>query len=179
MGRKAKTLPKYLDKTAIQTIIDNANHDTNKHGRRNHLLLLVLWRTGIRAEEVSKLAKKDIHEDTLTIRQGKGRKDRVVPLGSDLRNLLLVYSDQLKSEDRLFDMTARQLRNIVRKYTPDELSWVHPHTFRHSFAVFCINHGMNIIALARILGHTSIQTTQIYLQLTLKDIKDEYKKLPW
>lgn len=159
-------------------MIDNANHDTGKHGRRNHLIILTLFQTGLRVSELVNLRKKDIQEDNLIVRGGKGGRDRVIPIKNDLRNILLVFSDQMNAEDYLFKLTDRQVRNIIKKY---EISGyhAHPHTLRHSFAVHCLRGGMNIRALQMILGHSSLGTTQIYLDLVGSDLKDEYKKINW
>ena len=184
-----KQLPKYVNKEVIESIIDKANHDTDKHGRRNHLILTLLWQTGIRASEIANLRKKDIQTDTIIIRGGKGGKDRVIPIKNDIRNLLLVYSDKFKSGDWLFEVGERQIRNIVYKYSPFHMREfkgkqirvydVHPHTFRHSFAVHCLRNGMNIRALQKILGHSGLNTTQVYLDLVGSDLQDEYKKVEW
>lgn len=167
-----KELPKYCSKEEIEQIIDKANHDTGKHARRNHTILTVLWQTGMRAEEITNLRKKDIQVDTIIIRGGKGGKDRVIPVKNDLRTLLLLYSDQMNGEDRIFPLTTRQIRNIVYRY-----SEMHPHTFRHSFAVHCLKSGMNIRTLQKILGHSGLNTTQVYLDLSGVDVNEEYKKV--
>ena len=169
-----KELPKYASREEIKAVIDKANHDTEKHGRRNHLILTILWETGLRAAEISNLHKKDIQTDTIIVRGGKGGKDRVIPIRSETRNLLLIYSDQMKSEDRLFPVSTRQVRNIVYKYSD-----MHPHTFRHSFAVHCLQDGMNLRTLQIILGHSGLNTTQVYLNLVGSDLKDEYQKVKW
>lgn len=171
---QSKQLPKYVSKEVIELAIDKANHDIGKHGRRNHIILSILWQTGLRAEEVANLHKKDIEVDTIIVRGGKGGKDRVIPIKNDLRNLLLLYSDQIKGEDKLFSISVRQIRNIVYKYSD-----LHPHTFRHSFAVHCLKSGMNLRALQKILGHSGLNTTQVYLDLVSSDLKDEYKKVNW
>lgn len=173
-----KKLPKYLTKEVIQVVLDTANHDKGKHGRRNHLILTILWQTGIRASEIGHLRKNDIQNDTLLIRQGKGGKDRIIPLRNDTRNLILVYSDKMKADDLLFPLTSRQLGNIVKKYQPDGYQ-IHPHTFRHSFAVNCLQSGMNIRSLQKILGHSSLGITQIYLDIVGEDIKKDYEKVQW
>jgi integrase/recombinase XerD len=169
-----KELPKYCSKEEIEVVIDKANHDTGKHGRRNHLILTVLWQTGIRAEEITNLRKKDIQTDTIIIRGGKGGKDRVIPIKNDLRTSVLLYSDQLNGDEQIFPLSTRQIRNIVYHY-----SELHPHTFRHSFAVHCLKSGMNIRTLQKILGHSGLNTTQVYLDLSGVDINDEYKKVTW
>ena len=158
--------------------IDNANNDKGKHGRRNHLILTLLWQTGIRASEITHLRKNDIQNDHLLIRQGKGGKDRVIPLKQETRNLLLVYSDQMKADQKLFQIERRQLVNIIKKYRIEGYE-MHPHTFRHSFAVNCLQSGMNIRSLQKILGHNSLGTTQVYLDIVGEDIKKDYEKVTW
>jgi site-specific recombinase XerD len=171
-----KKLPKYLPKEEIQRVINNANNDKSKHGRRNHLILTILWQTGIRASELAHLRKNDIQNDTILIRQGKGGKDRIIPIKPESRNLLLVYSDQMKADQTLFPITSRQLWNIINKYKLEGYD-IHPHTFRHSFAVNCLQSGMNIRSLQKMLGHSSLGITQVYLDIVGDDIKKDYEKV--
>jgi len=175
---QTKTLPKYLSREVIEQVIAKAKHDTGKHGRRNHLILLILWRTGLRGEELSNLRKKDIETDSLIVRGGKGGKDRMVPLDSELVNMLGIYCDAMKTEDHLFNVSVRQVRNIVYKYKIEGYD-IHPHTFRHSYAVYCLKSGMNLRTLQKILGHSGLNTTQIYLDLVGSDIKEEFGKVKW
>jgi len=171
-----KSLPRYQTKEVITNILDKAKKDRY----RNYILLLILWRTGLRVSEVVKLEKRDIIEGNLLVRLGKGKKDRVVPLESELDTLLLGYIDAMKSRDKLFKFSDRQVRNVVKKYTPDELKKdIHPHTFRHSFAVYCLKNGMNLRTLQKILGHSSLTTTQKYLDIVGQDITDDFKKVVW
>jgi len=173
-NKTVKQLPKYISKEEIMNILDKAKKDRY----RNYILLLTLWRTGMRNSEIVNLKKQDIQDNTIIVRQGKGKKDRVIPLESELGNLLGLFVDRLKPRDKLFPISQRQVRNIVYKYSPDELD-VHPHTFRHSFAVYCLKSGMNLRTLQRILGHSSLTTTQDYLDLVGKDIVDDFKKVDW
>jgi len=173
-NKTVKQLPKYISKEEIMNILDKAKKDRY----RNYVLLLTLWRTGMRNSDIVNLKKQDIQDNTIIVRQGKGKKDRVIPLESELGNLLGLFVDRLKPRDKLFPISQRQVRNIVYKYSPDELD-VHPHTFRHSFAVHCLKSGMNIRTLQRILGHTSLTTTQVYLDLVGKDIVDDFEKVDW
>ena len=170
-----KTLPKYLNYSVISGILDKVKKERKKLSYRNYIILMTLARTGMRASEVAKLKKQDIKDDALIVREGKGKKDRIIPLDSELSNLLGLYSDRLSPKDKIFDISTRQIRNIVYKYAPD----LHPHTFRHSFAVHCLKNGMNLRSLQKILGHSSLTTTQIYLDIVGKDVKEDYDKIPW
>ena len=169
-----KQLPKYLEKAEIESILAMAK----KHRYRDYIILLTLWRSGIRVSELVHLKKKDIMESTLIIRNGKGHKDRVVPIERELQNLIGLYSDHKKQEDCLFPLTTRQIRNVVYKYTVEREN-VSPHTFRHSFAVYCLKKGMNLENLRRILGHSNLNTTQVYLDLAGKDTIEEFEKINW
>ena len=173
-----KILPKYITQSEISTMLDKAKKDRY----RNYILLLTLSRTGVRVSELIKLQKKDIQEDTIIIRQGKGKKDRVIPLERELGNILGLYTDRMKPKDRLFPFSKkwgdRQVRNIVYKYAPKDLD-VSPHTIRHSFAVHCLKRGMNIRNLQKILGHSSLTTTQVYLDVTGSDVAENFWKVEW
>ena len=179
MGNKpyttaVKQLPKYISKEEITNILDKAKKDRY----RNYVLLLTLWRTGMRNSDIVNLKKQDIQDKTIIVRQGKGKKDRVIPIESGLGNLLGLFIDRLKPRDRLYPISQRQVRNIVYKYSPDGLD-VHPHTFRHSFAVHCLKSGMNIRSLEKILGHSDLATTAVYLDLVGKDVMDDFEKVNW
>jgi integrase/recombinase XerD len=172
--KNRKQLPKYLEKSEIEDILAFAK----KHRYRDYIILLTLWRTGLRNSELVHLRKKNIQESTLIVRNGKGSKDRVVPMEKELGNLLGLYSDHKKQEDYLFPLSTRQIRNIVYKYTVEREN-VSPHTFRHSFAVYCLKQGMNLENLRRILGHSNLNTTQVYLDLAGKDTIEEFERINW
>jgi site-specific recombinase XerD len=172
--KKRTKLPKYLEKTVIEDMLVKAK----KHRYRDYIILLTLWRTGMRISELVHLRKKDITDSTIIIRGGKYNKDRVIPLEKELGNLLGLYSDHIKHEEHLFKLTRRQIRNLVYRYRGKREN-VSPHTFRHSFAVYCLKNGMNLESLRRILGHTNLNTTQVYLDLAGKDTVEDFNKIDW
>lgn len=171
--KESYKLIKYLRKTKVDELLERVKKDSN----RNWLMVLTLWKTGIRNSELVELKKADIRDDEIIIRKGKGNKPRMIPLDPTLRDLLMFYSSKITNEVKLFPLTTAQIRNIVHKYQKDE--YLKPHMFRHSFAVHCLLQGMNIRALQKILGHSELSTTAVYLDLIGKDIKDEYKKITW
>jgi len=173
-----KILPKFISKEEISSMLDRAKNEGKKFSYRNYIILMTLARTGMRAIELVDLRKRDITENTIIVRQGKGKKDRVIPLEHELGGLLGLYTDRLTPKDKVFPMSTRQVRNIVYKYAPDGLD-VHPHTLRHSFAVHCLKQGMNIRFLQKILGHSSLNTTQVYLDVVGTDIVNDFKKVEW
>ena len=169
-----RKLPKYVDISVINEMLNHAK----QHRMRNYIILLILWKTGIRASELINIRKLDIKSDCIEIRQGKGKKDRIVPLADDLNNILALYVDSIGKNDYLFTLKRRQIQNIVHTYEPEGYN-VHPHTLRHSFAVYCLQHGLNIRSLQKILGHGSLNTTAIYLDVLATDVKDDFKKIVW
>lgn len=168
-----KKLYKYIDKTKVEEMLELARRDN----KRNYLILLTFWRTGMRNDELTKLKKEHIKPDRVTIHQGKGCKDRIIPLDGHLYDLLSYHMADMNLEDKLFDISTTQVRNIVHKYEGDES--IHPHTLRHSFAVHCLKQGMNIRSLQKILGHAHLDTTAVYLDLLAEDIMDDFKKVEW
>jgi len=169
-----KKLPKYITQEEIMKMLDKAKKDRY----RNYILLLTMSRTGMRVSDVVNLRKRDVGEKNIIIRQGKGKKDRVIPLQRELSNILGVFMDNLKPKAKLFPISDRQVRNVVYKYAPDGLD-VHPHTIRHSFAVHCLKQGMNIRSLQKILGHSNLTTTQVYLDVVGQDVAEDFEKVEW
>jgi len=173
--KKPKKLVKYLTQTQVNELLERIKLDN----KRNYLIVLTLWKTGMRNAELCNLRKGHIkfQESKIVIHQGKGNRDRWVPLEANLSNLLSFYCSDLANNDLLFPITTTSIRNIVTKYRLD--AQITPHTFRHSFAVHCLKSGMNIRSLQKILGHSDLATTAVYLDLIGEDIMDDFKKIKW
>lgn len=143
-----------------------------------HLAVLhILFDTGLRAAEVSRLRLGDFDakNGTLTVRFGKGKKDRVVPYGQQARETLLEHFRQNRPTDALFTgattggmFTIRGVQYVVNQALKRSglKKEVHPHTLRHSFAVHYLNNGGSLIRLQQLLGHAHISTTLVYLKYT-------------
>lgn len=141
--------------------------------RRTHSLCLLLLDTGLRISEALSLIRANINLDSmcLTVR-GKGNKQRVVPISLEGRKVLYRYLVQHNFEfvfcccngNRLSVRNAsRDIQKFGKKLRISGIRFS-PHTFRHSFAVSYLRNGGNLFYLSKILGHTSITTTQRYLQ---------------
>lgn len=147
---------------------------------RNYIILSLMWNCGLRVSEICSLKEKDIYWDDniIKIEQSKGDKDRYVPVTENLLNMIKNYlKNKKKRSEYIFPITRVRIFQIVKTYAEKSgLNYknIHPHTFRHSFAVHFLKSGGNIRALQKILGHTDLATTQKYLDLTLSDIKEEY-----
>lgn len=180
MGRK---LPKYLKEDEVRKLL-NAPPRNNT---RDRLILRILYRCGLRVSELRDLRIEDIdlEEEMLTVREGKGDKDRIVPVDADTLDLIDYYIDDtdkgvLILSSRGNPLSTRQMERLVKKYAEeaDIEKNVYPHMLRHSFAVHCLKSGMNLRSVQKMLGHSSLTTTQIYLDLTGEDIKKDYEEHP-
>lgn len=145
---------------------------------RTWALIHLLLDTGCRIDEVLslKLANVDLENLLVTVR-GKGNKIRRVPLSTECRKVLFRYRQTVLKKGTVSEFffcsrygsaltyrnTYRDIKNLCQK-AGVEGEHVHPHAFRHKFAVSYIRNGGDIYRLSRILGHTSISTTQIYLR---------------
>ena len=140
--------------------------------------MLEQWRAGLRVSEALALETRDLHLDTerptLRVRQGKGRKARVVPMHPELQTAFIAATSfGAVGQSRLIDVTRittwRWVQQAVQRVT--EAGQITPgrhvgtHTLRHSFARHMLLNGVPINFLSRWLGHYSIQTTLIYLEL--------------
>ena len=165
-------LPEYLEANEVAAIIGAADDPCAR------LLMLEQWRAGLRVSEALDLEVSDLSLDTenptLRVRSGKGRRARVVPVHPELATALrLALSYGTVREGRLVDVhrsTAwRWVQTAVRR--AEELGAipqgrrVGTHTLRHSYARHLLMNGVPINYLSRWLGHSSIQTTLIYLEL--------------
>ncbi len=168
-------LPKYHRETEIQQMLEKAD----QQNQRDYLILKILWTTGLRGSELTGLKKKDLefNEKRIMVRNGKGGKDRVVPIPQEIKNLLKMWTNNLNKDDPVFDISSRTLRNIVYKYAGKCGFTSKPHKWRHSFAVHCLKNGMDLRTLQKILGHSSLSTTQIYLDVVAEDVQKEYEKV--
>ena len=108
-------LLKYLKKTQVDELLCKVKKDN----KRNYLIILTLWKTGMRNDELVNLKKKDIKDDEIILRKGKGNKPSMIPLDSSLGDLLSFNCSNLTDDDLLFPLTTASVRNIVHKYQGD------------------------------------------------------------
>ena len=170
--KREKRIPEYLEADEVNAVIRAAPSPKAK------LLMLQQWRAGLRVSEALDLEVRDLSLDTdsptLRVRSGKGGKTRLVPVHPELHGALssaLAYGDI--SQGRLIEAhttTAwRWVKTAVKR--AEELGAistgkrVSTHTLRHSYARHLLMNGIPINYLSRWLGHSSIQTTLIYLEL--------------
>ncbi len=174
--------PRYVIETfspaQMAAMLDACDMET-PYGNRDYAILLLLMDTGIRASELCGLLVENIHEGYITV-FGKGSKEREVGLGPNAARALWRYMHQYRSmlvksdfEHHVFlgrdgsPLTRNGLYQALERIgqraniTGVRLS---PHTFRHTFARAWLENGGEIFKLSRVLGHSEMQTTQIYLR---------------
>ncbi len=191
--KKEKVLPTFLKEAEADKLFDQLEWDMDDiRDVRARTLLLLLYSTGIRRAEVVALRDRDVNLLTHEIKvTGKRRKQRIVPLGGEISAELQRYTKLRNEEIPATDATEALFRNdkgkqmtgdnvyaIVHKYlsrvtTQKKRS---PHVLRHSFATAMLNHEAKLGGVQKLLGHESLDTTQIYTHITFEELKRSYSK---
>ena len=195
-GKRHNIRDKVLSEKEMRDFIDAVPVD-NPIDFRNRTILEVLYGTGIRARELCNLELTDIFMDEkmLFIRNGKGKKDRVLPLGETALKYLAEYIRKIRPKKaiqpirkyrtgKLFlgnfgkALSTGGLSGIIRKIKDAQgfNKTIYPHIIRHSFATHLLNAGADIREVQLLLGHTSLDSTQIYLNLSTAYLKEIYRK---
>ena len=162
-------------------------------GLRDRAVLEVLYGCGLRASELAGLDTGDVDLEERLVRVfGKGRKERLVPIGGLARHSLSAYMaagrPRLKPKRSVTDaadavflsVRGRRLARqsvfvIVRTYGARVgIEGLHPHTLRHSYATHMLEGGADLRALQEMLGHSDISTTQLYTHVDMRHIREEY-----
>src|SRR5687768_10068328 len=189
--KQEKRLPKCLDLEQVQKLLD-APGDGDLLSARDKAMLEVLYSSGIRVSELVELEMSDLdlNEGILRVK-GKGRKDRLTPIGSQAIKAVQRYFElraldarcqQSSSAARVFlnkhgePLSTRSVRRKLDKYLVHAGldPGISPHTLRHSFATHLLNNGADLRSVQELLGHQSLSTTQIYTHLTTQRMKEAY-----
>ena len=182
-------LPNTIHIEEVNKLIDYFNHD-NFLNSRNKTIIDFLYSTACRVSELCTVKLSDIDlDDDILIVTGKGSKQRVLPIGSKLKNNLLIYL-KLRAQylnanlNTLFItknnniMERTSIYRIVKK-TAREVGLkesIHPHTLRHSAATHMLEAGCDLRSLQEFLGHSSVSTTQIYTKLTKEFLSEVFQE---
>lgn len=188
--KQDKRLPKCLDMQQIEKLL-NTPGDGDMLAARDKAMLEVLYSSGLRVSELTSLQMQDVDMQEGIIRvRGKGRKDRLTPIGSQAIKAIDVYLQQRLAAGKMAGPHAHRLfinkhggplsmRSVRRKLDKYLLQagldpGVSPHTLRHSFATHLLNAGADLRSVQELLGHQSLSTTQIYTHLTTARLKQVY-----
>ena len=177
-----KHLPKVLDPKEASAAMDNAKSADELHLVRDTAMLELLYATGMRVSELTGIDLHDIDSSRQTIRVlGKCNKERIVPFGDAANTALnawLARREELaKDPDALFVGTRgkridqRQVRRVV-----EAAGEVSPHALRHSTATHLLEGGADLRVVQELLGHSSLQTTQVYTHVTSERLKKVFNQ---
>ena len=193
--KQDKKLPHFLSITEVDVLLKTPDSSTVM-GLRDMAIMETLYSTGIRVSELVGLDEGSIDFIAGMIKvQGKGKKERLVPIGSPAIKAINEYIDS-KSMSKKQDeksasrseplflnkyggrLTARSVARSLDKYL--KVSGINlltsPHTFRHSFATHLLDKGADLRSVQEMLGHSSLSTTQVYTHITTERLKNVYDK---
>jgi len=196
--KQTKRLPKAITVEQIEQLLSSPDDGTTL-GARDRAILETLYSTGIRVSELVDLNRQDMDEigEALTIR-GKGKKERIVPLGSHALRAIRQYMSLLDADTRFAKvrqaaesgeliplyvnktggrLSSRSVRRKLDKYLVDAGldPSISPHTLRHSFATHLLDNGADLRSVQELLGHQSLSTTQVYTHLSTQRMREAYK----
>jgi len=193
--RIAKRLPTYLTKEEIEELLAIAHNDTTAMGIRNKTIIYLLYVSGMRISELTSLTRSSIHETDYIRVDGKGNKQRIIPLPAMMFNLLREYIEQVHKSfvvthgdtDYLFPIVyggkikpiSRQtcwmiLKELCKRSSIERS--ISPHQLRHSLATHLLQNGADLRSLQLLLGHENISTVEIYTHLDKSHVRNIYDK---
>jgi integrase/recombinase XerC len=190
LPKKLKRLPVFIDENKMNSKqVDINNKSSAYQLLLQKLIMELFYQTGIRRSELVNLLQKniDIHTQQIKV-MGKRSKERVIPFGNDLKELISDYilvkeKGNVSGEYLLYKEDGKKLYDKwVYLLVKNELTTVttlkkkSPHVLRHSFATHLLNNGAEITAVKDLLGHTSLAATQVYTHNTIEKLKTTYKK---
>ncbi|MEK6967087.1 MAG: site-specific tyrosine recombinase/integron integrase [Nanoarchaeota archaeon] len=172
----SKKLPTVLSKDEVKNLINSAKNGKSK------LMLKMLYSSGLRVSELVHLKHEDLEskEKIGWVRSGKGRKDRLLILSDSLIAELASFVSQKKAPSgHIFinssglPLTPRNVQKMVKRTALKAgiSKRVTPHTLRHSFATHLLENGTDIRKIQELLGHSNLQTTQIYTKVSTEELK--------
>jgi len=184
-------LPGALSRDEMESLLAQPA-EASPSGIRDRAILELLYATGIRVSELATLTLNRLNRQMgFLVAVGKGRKERIVPVGQSALGWLGRYIEQArpvflkkKTSNALFlnrsgeGFTRQGLWKLIKKYAKMAglERKVHPHTFRHSFATHLLEGGADLRSVQIMLGHADISTTQIYTHVSRERLKEVHKR---
>ena len=188
LGRK---LPTVLSLSEIERLLDCIDL-SHAQGHRNRAIIETLYGSGLRVSELVDLKISDLYfDENMMLINGKGDKQRLVPLGAFAKKFIQLYIDNVRvlnkisNEDRdtIFlnrngkKLTRAMIFTIVRQLgqVVGIEKKISPHTFRHSFATHLLENGADLRTIQTLMGHESITTTEVYMHLDTQHLSQVLK----
>jgi integrase/recombinase XerC len=193
--KKEQTLPYFLTEEEVEVLIDANTPDkvlskepNYKFAFRDYALLMLLYSSGLRRSEAVGLNVGDVDFISGFVRvYGKGRKERIVPVGENALKAIKKYLDTrpdvvassplfVNKDGKRLSSTSVFLVLLKMARRARFTRKIKPHMLRHSFATHLLNHGCDIRGVSQMLGHSDLSTTQIYTHLSIEHLKKVYNK---
>lgn len=188
--KKKKPLPVFLREGEMNRLLDDMDFGEGFEGCRDHMIIEMFYATGMRLSELIGLDNKDVDFSASLLKvTGKRNKQRLIPFGDELQELMLEYinvrNETIPERSEAFfirENGERLYKNLVYNLVKRNLSKVatlkkkSPHVLRHTFATTMLNNEAELGAVKELLGHESITTTEIYTHVTFEELKKVYKQ---
>ena len=191
--KTSRRLPAFVPESRMTTIVSECGPDSEDfQTERNSLIILMFYACGLRLAELVGIDRSDFSDDYTSLRvRGKGDKQRMVPILEFLREKILHYLGLIErqnicisSEKALFltHKGKRISRSVVYRTVQEELTRAgvqgkkSPHVLRHTFATHLLNGGADMREIQELLGHASLQATQVYTHNSIARLREIYAK---
>ena len=186
--KKEKPLPYFLKEREMNQLLDQVAWSDSYKDVYARTIILTFYETGMRLSELTGLKEKDVdfHEMQMKV-TGKRNKQRIIPFGEELKSTLLSYinvrdknivrlSDEVFLDEKGNKMKDAHVRYVVKKWLPKvcTLKKHSPHVLRHSFATSMLNNRAGLESVKQLLGHKSLETTEVYTHTTFEQLKRVY-----
>jgi len=184
-----KRLPKVISVEEIEKIL------TNKMNSEERAIFELLYATGLRVSELVNLNMIDIDLKENTVRTiGKGSKERIIPHGKKAKNAIKLYLQERENKIKILNpkylnkekvflnqhggaISRQYVYNFIKEQGKHINKEISPHTIRHSFATHLLENGADLRIVQELLGHTNIETTQLYTHISKKRLKEVYHSI--
>ncbi len=186
-----KRVPSFIDEKSINLLLDDYNFGDDFSGRRNRLIINLLYQTGMRRSELTEISMDslDLTNANLKVR-GKRDKERIIPMGMELLREIELYIESRRTAFPETNETAFLLTNQGKPVYPQfiyrtvnrylgfvtTLEKKSPHLLRHTFATHMLNKGADLNSIKELLGHANLSATQVYTHNTFEKLKSIYKQ---
>ena len=193
--KTSRRLPAFVPQTRMDDVLDDVRadvHTDNADDRRNALIVLMFYTCGLRLAELVGIDRTDFSADYRSLKVlGKGDKERIVPILDKVRREIMSYIDLTsgpdicKSREKPLFLSShggRISRSTVYRIVKNELSRAgvqgkkSPHVLRHTFATHLLNNGADMREIQELLGHTSLQATQVYTHNNIEQLREIYSR---
>jgi integrase/recombinase XerC len=188
--RTQRRLPAILPEDDVRRLIEADSEDGGPAALRDRAILETLYSSGLRVSELVGLNWRDLDDEVgmVLVRSGKGNKDRMVPIGEPALDALKAWRRAMPKAWELDGpvitnlrggrLTTRAVENILaqRIVAAGLGSSITPHGLRHCFATHMLNAGADLRSIQEMLGHASLATTQRYTHVSVKHLKEVYRR---